>query len=698
MNNSYFENYGLLSETFLNGGYCYETEVIDDLMYVGSDAGFLIYDISNIDKYEMVGFYSCAKVCSFYINNDTAYLGTKASYPGLKSKIEIIDISDISNPYHIASYEIEGYTMAPASGLHVVGNYIYVSYYYLYIIDINDLTNPVEHKINSVHPSDLVVENNMLYVATGGDFEIYYINNDTTIVSISSLYCPGSKLQKIDSLIYITKNSLKIVNISDLYNPEILSETNFINNVAIDVKVVQSNAYVIGKNNNNGVFAIVDIINPTEPSIIYESIDYLGSNIFIKNNNAFISGSTNNEYGIITLDIQEPSNVNLINITISSIAQKSKVYNSTAYVANGYCGVTLFNISDLSNPVEISSVQTKGTAVDVLKDSNIVYVAEGDSGIQIIDYTNPGQPEILSNFNVFNYWEGFSNLNKYDNYLYAGGADLNEIIDVSDPENPVLVGQIPINDWSPDMKIMEDHLFVAGYWGGFQIFSLADPVNPVEVGYYPLGLALKIAISKNLGYIYDGDAILIFDISDYTDPILTFSHDPGQYVSVYHMFASGDSLYYSDGLSRINVLDVSNPYNPVIVDSISDTRALSFDFYNKNFVTHNEYYMKIIGDTTIVSSDNKLELREEYYLHQNIPNPCSENTSITISLPETMNIKLELYDNIGRKLNTIIDRRLNKGEHTIMYNSTSLKQGIYYYRLIIADKYTESKKMLVVKY
>ena len=107
--------------------------------------------------------------------------------------------------------------------------------------------------------------------------------------------------------------------------------------------------------------------------------------------------------------------------------------------------------------------------------------------------------------------------------------------------------------------------------------------------------------------------------------------------------------------------------------------------------------MKIIGDSTMVSTDNKLELLKEYYLHQNIPNPCSENTNITISLPETMNIKLELFDNIGRKLNTIMDGRLDTGEHTIRYNTVSLKQGIYYYRLVIDDKYTESKKMIVIR-
>jgi len=697
MNSSYFENYGLLSETFLTGGYCHEIEVIDNLAYVGSNAGLLIYDVSNIEEYELVGFFSSYHVTSFYIEDNIAYLGGNKSGKG---HVDIIDISDPFNPTLMLRFEFPNYVSTSANAIVKRGDYIYICYNHLYMINISDLNNPILYEDWSLlYPKDIVIDEDILYAIAVGKFEIYEIYNDTTLEFISSVICSGNKMHILGDLAYVVKNSLKIVNISDPNNPEVMSETTFVNNVALDIKVIQTKAHIIGYNNNDGIFAIVDIINPSEPFILCESTDYLGNNIFVNNNNAFISGSTNNEYGIITLDIQVPSNVNLINITISSIAQKSKVYNSTAYVANGYCGVTFFDISDVTNPDEISSTRTKGIAVDVLKDSNILYVAEADSGIQIFNITDPTQPILLSDFYVYSDWDGFLKLDKFETYLYAGGACwINEIIDVSDPENPILVGQIPVNDWCYDLQIMEDHLFVAGYWGGFQIFSLEDPVNPFEVGYYPLGLAVKITVSKELAYIYDGNEIIIFDITDFTSPALVATYNPGQYVSVYHMYAQGDTLYYSDGLSRINVLDVSNPNNPVVVDSITDTRAISFDFSNNNFITHDEYLLRIICDTTIISTDNNLELGEEYYLHQNIPNPCSENTSITISLPETMNIRLELYDNIGRKLNTLIDRRLNKGKHTIRYNTVSLKQGIYYYRLIIDDKYTESKKMLVVQY
>ena len=699
INNSYIENYGLLSETFLNGGYCYEIEVIDNLAYVGTDAGLVIYDISNPVEFELVGFYSCFSVRSFYIDNDIAYLGTLNKGNSWKGKIEIIDITDTSEPIQIFSYEIYGYVMGPGRGLNVKDNYIFISYGKLYIIDINDLNNPVVYTYNSIHPFDMVVDEDILYVVSYGNMKIYNISDITNIELLSSVNCSGNNLQVKGNFAYISGGSLKIVNISDPNNPEVLSETYFTNNYARDVKVKQPFAYVTGYNNENGIFAIVDIFNPLDPSILYESTDYLGSNIFVKDNKAFISGSTIYEYGIITLDVSNPSNVNSINITRSSTAMKCKVYNNTAFVANGHCGITLINITDILNPIEISSTLTKGVAVDVLKDSNILYVAEADSGIQIFGIINPSQPVLLSEHCSNNSWDGYLKLDKYQNYLYTGGGGwINDIIDVSDPENPVLVGTIPVNDWGYDIQIMGQHLFVAGYWGGFQIFTLEDPVNPVEVGYYPLGLALKITVSKELAYIYDNTNILIFDISNFTNPTLVSTYNPGQYVSVYHMYAQGDTLYYSNALSQINVLDVSNSNNPVIVDSIVDIRAISFDFLNNNFITHDEYLLRIIGDTTTISTDDNLDLREEYYLHQNIPNPCSENTSITIFLPETMNIKLELYNNIGRKLITLIDRRLNKGEHTIRYNTVSLKQGIYYYRLIIDDKYTESKKMLVVKY
>ena len=213
MKNSYFENYGLLSETFLNGGNCYEIEVIDNLAYVGCDAGLLIYDVSNIEEYELIGHYSCNSVRSFYFEDDNVYLGT-IDNNNSRAKVEIIDISNPTSPIQIFNFDL-GYVIGAGRGLTVVDNFIYVGYYYLYLIDINNLTNPVVYQISPIHPYDFVINNTFLYVTTLNNFEIYDIANDTSFIFKSSVNCQGSNLEVNGDFAYISGGSLKIVNASD---------------------------------------------------------------------------------------------------------------------------------------------------------------------------------------------------------------------------------------------------------------------------------------------------------------------------------------------------------------------------------------------------------------------------------------------------------------------------------------------------
>lgn len=78
------------------------------------------------------------------------------------------------------------------------------------------------------------------------------------------------------------------------------------------------------------------------------------------------------------------------------------------------------------------------------------------------------------------------------------------------------------------------------------------------------------------------------------------------------------------------------------------------------------------------------------------PNPSSSLTTFTISLQNSANVNLTVFNNLGQVVATILDDPLEKGEHQAIWNSEGLAPGIYFYR-ILSDDDSSTGKMVIVK-
>ncbi|MEX0770579.1 MAG: T9SS type A sorting domain-containing protein [Balneolaceae bacterium] len=83
-------------------------------------------------------------------------------------------------------------------------------------------------------------------------------------------------------------------------------------------------------------------------------------------------------------------------------------------------------------------------------------------------------------------------------------------------------------------------------------------------------------------------------------------------------------------------------------------------------------------------------------LAQNYPNPFNPNTIIRYSLSVPGDVRLEVYNIAGRRINTLINQRQEAGYHAVNFNGSGLASGIYIYRLL-ANEQVYSKRMLLVK-
>ena len=68
-------------------------------------------------------------------------------------------------------------------------------------------------------------------------------------------------------------------------------------------------------------------------------------------------------------------------------------------------------------------------------------------------------------------------------------------------------------------------------------------------------------------------------------------------------------------------------------------------------------------------------------LEQNHPNPFDDYSSITFSLPRQQHILLEVYDSLGRKVQTLADKAYGPGSHSVGVEAKQLEPGLYSYRL-----------------
>lgn len=89
-------------------------------------------------------------------------------------------------------------------------------------------------------------------------------------------------------------------------------------------------------------------------------------------------------------------------------------------------------------------------------------------------------------------------------------------------------------------------------------------------------------------------------------------------------------------------------------------------------------------------------LIKEYELVQNYPNPFNPSTVIRYQLPKAGNVKLIVYDILGREVAKLIDEFQNDGRYEVKFDASNLSSGVYIYRLE-ANDFVDSKKMLLVK-
>lgn len=92
---------------------------------------------------------------------------------------------------------------------------------------------------------------------------------------------------------------------------------------------------------------------------------------------------------------------------------------------------------------------------------------------------------------------------------------------------------------------------------------------------------------------------------------------------------------------------------------------------------------------------------EKFSLLQNYPNPFNPVTKIKFDIPsnvksQTSNMKLVVYDALGKEVAVLVDQKLEPGSYEVEFNGENLGSGVYFYKLV-SGNLTETKSMILLK-
>jgi hypothetical protein len=210
-----------------------------------------------------------------------------------------------------------------------------------------------------------------------------------------------------------------------------------------------------------------------------------------------------------------------------------------------------------------------------------LFIADGNS-LLIYNTSDPENPRIINKFSDFNEPGRVLGLSISGELLYiASGPGWIYVLDISDPEKPKRMYQIDNLNVANDVAIVGEYMYIADANTGMLIFNLTDRKNPGLVGsFYILRSnisgslqgwgGMAVAVSGNYAFLsgQKGTGFYMIDVSNPSKPREVF-HSVGK--NVYDISVSDMGVYLAraDGTTQFDLLNVSNPYMPQIVDSFS---------------------------------------------------------------------------------------------------------------------------------
>lgn len=398
------------------------------------------------------------------------------------------------------------------------------------------------------------------------------------------------------------------------------------------------------------------------------------------------------------------------------------------YAIIGYFnGTAIYDITNAPSVVQCDSIPGPTSFYNyrefTMIDHYLYICSEGsnnNAGIQIVDLQYlPDSVHHVRNWT----FSGFStthSIKSSGNYLYLNGTNFNSgglvIVDATDRENPVKVGQGP-NEYVHDCFIKNDTVYAANIYanGKMTILNAVNKTAPTVAGTftYPNGFCHNLWTSDDRKWLLTTDEannshLRLWNSENLSNITFVYEYIPYETAMVHNAYFKGDTIFMSHYRAGVVALDVSNlPAQPTVIGYYDTYNGSGmayqgawnvFPYYNSGkFIVSDiltGLYVFTFGLTGI--QQNGSEVPRDFSLGQNYPNPFNPTTKFNFELPKAGNMSLKIYDVSGKLVETMYEGYRFAGSYTADFDGTKLSSGVYFYSLE-AEGFRQTKKMVLTK-
>lgn len=698
-------------------GYSKAVAIQGNYAFIGNGPTLQILDISNPNSLTVVGEYALYNPVMEDIQlKDSLIFITNGNY------LTILDISIPQYPVKIG----EAYVGANPLRISLSDSFAYVVDFngLVSVFDISDVTQPYRRGIisGSDHLSYCFASRGRyIYVHSQTNIFLLWINaTNPDFLTMKGFDIHGGSTSGFikDSLLYIGvewgmyDHKLKIYNIS---NPDTLI---FVGQIDIDkyirgITVVDSLAYIVV---SSGIY-VVDVSNPAFPFIRDNFVSYPGVHA-AETIQAYSDQYLYTPYGtgLMVTDVSDPDSLKQTSFYPAGSADfRMAIQNNFLFAASGSACVWVLDISEPSSPQNVANIQNDEYICDLVVSDTLLFFVNWASYTRTIQYlwiyniSNPHEPNFLTRYTLAftNYHlgliENLTSLAKNKNLIFVTQtSSVNqdscmELIDISDPYNPhtLSVFRSPYSANNLDVKDSIAFIATAGY--GIEVVDCRNPLNPKQVLTLLNNKPTEVLVDNNYLYVNTSDSFYVFDITCPLNPILTGSTRKLPSGATYEMSFSGNFVYGAGPLN-IGLVDVSDPFSPIL-------STVPFSNYGRNVASNEDLLVLssahgfyIYRNNLITSLDNTKRhiISREFRLSQNYPNPFNASTQFEFYIPRKEKVVIEIFNTIGQKIQTLVNKKMDTGKHSIYFDANHLPSGVYFYQL----KYPSgviTKKMLLIR-
>jgi hypothetical protein len=307
---------------------------------------------------------------------------------------------------------------------------------------------------------------------------------------------------------------------------------------------------------------------------------------------------------VITQENNSASNslkiIRISSLKLPSVPVGLYIEDNYCYVADLDSGLQIIDVSDINNPKLVGSLNNVGITSDVIINGQIAYIASIDSGLQIVDITNRRAPSKVSGLSSI--FEA-TDLEMSGQYIYLVNREALYIINVENTSNPILSGKYYPLFYSTSVGLKNNYAFslhchYREEYCTLVIIDITNPAKPVEVSHYDrLEFWDQLIINNNILFVAGyNDGLRIFDISTISKPHLisnmnTLDSPTDFYLSEGKIFLTESNVSFNG----VEIVDCDDPKTPksVGIFCISGTARALF----------------VKGDIIFVASDSLVILK-----------------------------------------------------------------------------------------